>query len=129
TAEKHLELIRSANLRAGRGEQLPWSSWVKLTKVVCAPTKDGPDYRDALAAVVAASGRHSSHPRLREDAEKFTRSIFACAADALEAYQNWKAERGLVDFTDQEALALKVLRNPSLTARLRERVGRVFVDE
>lgn len=129
TAEKHLELIRSANLRAGRGEQLPWSFWVRLTKVVCAPTKDGPGYRDALAAVVAAAGRHSSHPRLREDAENFTRTIFACAADALEAYQNWKAERGLVDFTDQEALALEILRDPCLAARLRERVGRVFVDE
>lgn len=129
TAEKHLELIGSANLRAARGEHLPWPVWVRLTKVACAPTKDGQVYRDALAAVTAAAGLHERHPRLREDAEKFTRTIFECAADALEAYQSWKAERGLVDFTDQEALALKVLKDPPLAARLRERVGRVFVDE
>jgi len=129
TAAKDLQTIRSAHQRASRGEQLPWSLWARLTKVSCAPTKDGRAYRDALAALVAAAGRHAGHPTLRDDAEKFIRTIFACAADALEAYQSWKAERGLVDFTDQEALALQVLKNPSLAGRLRERVGRVFVDE
>src|SRR3546814_3274113 len=78
---------------------------------------------------MAAAGRNSSHPRLREDVERFIRTIFACAADGLDAYQSWKAARGLVDFTDQEALALQVLSDPKLRARVRERVERVFVDE
>lgn len=129
TAEGHLPTIEDAEQRASRGEHLPWSSWAKLTKVKCAPTKDGRAYQDALANVIAAAQRHASHPRLREDAERFIRTIFACAADALEAYQSWKAERGLVDFTDQEALALKVLTDPALAERVSERIGCVFVDE
>lgn len=129
TAMKDLPTLRAAHQRASRGEPISWSLWARLTKVGCAPTKDGQAYQSALSDVIAAAGRHASHPRLREDTELFIRTIFACAADALKAYQSWKAERGLVDFTDQEALALQVLVNPDLAARVRERIGRVFVDE
>lgn len=129
TALKDLHTLRAAQQRASRGERLPWSLWARLTKLNCAPTKDGASYQTALAAVAAAAGRHAGHPRLREDADTFIRTLFACAADALEAYQAWKAERGLVDFTDQEALALEVLSDPELADRVGERVRRVFVDE
>lgn len=129
TAAKSLPTIEAAHQRASRGEVLPWSLWARLTKVGCAPTKDGQAYQAALSDLAAAAGRHASHPRFREDTEEFIRGLFACAADALEAYQAWKAERGLVDFTDQEALALEVLADPALAARVRDRVGRVFVDE
>src|SRR3546814_9146477 len=129
TAMKDQPTLRRAQLRASRGETVPWSQWARLTKLGCAPTKDGQQYQAALADVMAAAGRHISHPRLREDVERFIRTIFACAADALDAYQSWKAARGLVDFTDQEALALQVLSDPKLRARVRERGERVFVDE
>jgi ATP-dependent exoDNAse (exonuclease V) beta subunit len=129
TAMKSLPALRNAHQRLTHGEILSWSAWAGLTKVGCAPTKDGRAYADALAGVVAAAARHAEHPRLRADSEQFIREIFACAAEALEAYQAHKAERGLVDFVDQEVLALEVLRDPALAARLRERVSRVFVDE
>jgi superfamily I DNA/RNA helicase len=129
TAATHLPALRAAHQRMSRGEPVAWSAWARLTKASCAPTKDGQAYQAALAEVVAAAARHADHPRLRADSEAFIREVFACAAEALEAYQAHKAERGLVDFTDQEALALDVLRDPVLAARLRERVGRVFIDE
>lgn len=129
TAADHLPTIRAAHERASRGEALNWSTWARLTKVDCARTKDGPDYAEALTDLVAAAGRHVDHPRLRAETEVFIRETFSCAAEALTSYQNWKAERGLLDFTDQEALALEVLKDPIRVGRLRERVGRVFVDE
>lgn len=129
TAEKDLPVIRAAHQRASRGEQLNWSTWARLTKVACARTKDGPAYDAALVSLIAAAGRHVDHPRLREETELFVRETFACASEALDAYQDHKSERGLLDFTDQEAHALEVLKDPKLAARLRERIGRVFVDE
>jgi ATP-dependent helicase/nuclease subunit A len=124
-----LPALRAAHARLSRGERLTWSAWAALTKVKCAPTKDGRSYADALSQVAAAAGRHGEHPRLRSDGARFIREIFLCAKEALQAYQSHKAERGLVDFTDQEALALQVLQDPALSARLRERISRVFVDE
>jgi ATP-dependent exoDNAse (exonuclease V) beta subunit len=128
-AKKPMEAIRAAHERVDRGETLSWPTWARLAKAECAPTKDGPAFAAAITALAAAAGRHADHPRLREETETFIRSTFDCAAEALAAYQDWKAQRGLLDFTDQEALALEVLRDPKMAARLRERISRVFVDE
>lgn len=124
-----IDRIRAAHTRAARGEPLTWSAWAGLCKVKCAPTKDGRAYQQALQTLAAAAGRHGEHPRLRADGVRFIREIFQCAAQALGAYEAHKAERGLVDFTDQEALALRVLQDPELAGRLQERISRVFVDE
>lgn len=129
TGADSVETIRAAHERILRGETLSWSTWARLTKVKCAPTKDGQPYNQALIRLIAAAGRHSEHPRLRFECEQFITETFNCAAEALTAYQDWKAERGLLDFTDQEALALEILKTPHLAARLKERVSRVFVDE
>ncbi|MEY9584284.1 UvrD-helicase domain-containing protein [Sinorhizobium fredii] len=128
-AADHLPTIRAAPERALRREALNWSTWARLTKVDCAPTKDGPAYAEALTDLVAAAGRHGDHPRLRAETEVFIRETFSCAAEALTAYHSWKAERGLLDFTDQEALALEVLKDAVRVGRLRERISRLFVDE
>src|SRR3546814_8600419 len=93
TAMKDQPTLRSAQLRASRGETLPWSQWARLTKLGCAPTKDGQPYQAALADVIAAAGRLISHPRLRADVERFIRTIFVSAAGALAAYQDRKGKR------------------------------------
>lgn len=128
TVQPSIELLRRVRAAAQRGERLSWPDWARLSKVGCAK-KDGQTLINALDAVCRAAGRHPEHPRLRSDCEAFTRTLFTCAAEALEAYQAYKSERGLMDFIDQEALALEVLRDPAMAERLGERIGRVFVDE
>ena len=123
-----LMLLRPINTAAQRGDQLSWPDWARLSKIKCAK-KDGQGLIDALNAVSRAAARHPEHPRLRADCEAFIRTLFTCAAEALDAYQAYKAERGLMDFIDQEALALEVLRNRAMAERLGERISRVFVDE
>lgn len=123
-----LRLLRPINAAAQRGEPPSWPDWARLSKVECAK-KDGQALIDALDAVVRAAARHPEHPRLRADCEAFIRTLFTCVAEALEAFQTYKSERGLVDFVDQEALALEVLRTPVMAERLGERISRVFVDE
>ena len=123
-----IALLRKIRGSVGRSETLIWANWAALTKIKCAK-KDGQIFEDALDAVREAAAKHPEHPRLRDESERFIRGLFNCAAEALEAYQGYKADRGLVDFTDQEALALEVLKDPSMSARLAERISRVFVDE
>ena len=123
-----LKLLRLINAALQRGETLSWPDWGRLSKVKCAK-KDGQALIEALGAVTRAAARHPEHPRLRADCEGFIRALFKCAAEALDAYQRYKSERGLVDFIDQEALALEVLRDPIMASRLGERISRVFVDE
>ena len=55
--------------------------------------------------------------------------VFSCAAAAVLAYEEYKRAWGLVDFVDQERLALELLGKPELEQQLRERLQTVFVDE
>ncbi len=128
-AQSSIDLLRRVRGHTQRGERISWPDWARLSKVEYAKTKDEKGLMYALDAVGRAAARHPEHPRLRSDCEAFTRTLFACAAEALDAYQAYKSERGLMDFIDQEALALDVLRDPAMAERLGERIGRVFIDE
>lgn len=128
TALADIELLRRIRAAGHRRERQVWPDWARLSKVKCAK-KDGQTLMDALDAVRRAGARHPEHPALRTDSEAFIRTLFTCAAEAMDAYQAYKSERGLMDFTDQEALALDVLRDPTMAKRLGERISRVFVDE
>ena len=128
TAKGSVTLLRQALATIRRDDRISWPDWARLTKCKCAK-KDGAALTDALERVSRAAGRHPSHPRLHDHCSTFIRTVFACAAEALAAYQSHKAERGLLDFIDQEALALEALSLPACRKRLSERVGRLFVDE
>jgi ATP-dependent exoDNAse (exonuclease V) beta subunit len=107
-----------------RPAELPWASWAKLANL-----SPGKPAIPVVAPVVEAACAHTRHPRLAADLENFTVGIFDCASKAATAYQRWKESRGVVDFSDQEATALELLGLPDVVAALRERIGRVLVDE
>lgn len=128
TAKPSVKLLRQIDAANRRGEKVCWPDWARLSKLKCAK-KDGPQLVAALDDVCRAASRHPEHPRLRQDCTRFIQELFSCAAEALSAFQTYKSERGLLDFTDQEALAREALQNPVTAARLSERIGRLFVDE
>jgi ATP-dependent helicase/nuclease subunit A len=102
----------------------PWSRWAKLAKV--SGTKADDPYFVPVREAAAAFARH---PRLLEQARRFVTGVFACAAEAMEAYEVHKRAWGLVDFVDQDRLTLDLLSNPDIEVQLKERIEAVFVDE
>lgn len=124
TSAGAIETLASANAIVGRGGSLPWSLWAKLSKPKAAKADS-----TVFEAVAGCAAAHPRHPRLHLELRRFVELAFRCAADSMSAYQAHKAERGLVDFVDQEALALAVLRDPANHERLRQTMAHVFVDE
>ena len=118
------EDARETLRKAVDGGELPWSDWARIAKL-----KPGAQSKAAVKPASDVAARHATHPRLRADLEAFIRAIFACAADSLEAWTRYKAERGLVDFADQEAAARDMLDLPSVQERLREEARLLLVDE
>lgn len=89
---------------------IPWKDWLRTAegKVpgVDAPTKP---IKEAYGAVVSAEDI-AADPALRADLDALIRLVFDTAASCLEAYAEYKNALGLIDFTDQEQLTLRLLR-------------------
>ena len=120
----YVEKLRTClrDLTSGRG--LRWGMWAMLAKE--RPTKR------SLASGIAVSEvarRHVEHPRLRGDMRRLVTLVFEVAAASLDAYQAHKRARGVVDFVDQEGLALELLRRSDVREALHGQIELVLVDE
>jgi ATP-dependent helicase/nuclease subunit A len=111
-----------AAARSGRG--LVWSDWARLAALAPAKRSAAPAEPLRLAAA-----RHASHPRLHADVDAVVRRVYAVAAEAMSAYAQHKRERGILDFVDQEALALDLLSRDDVRERLAAGIDLVLVDE
>ena len=71
-----------------------------------------------------------SSQELYDDLCIMVRGVFACAAEALQEYDEYKKAWGLIDFVDQESKVLHLLQNnPEFGKLLRDRLSQVLVDE
>jgi ATP-dependent exoDNAse (exonuclease V) beta subunit len=124
TTDKAMEELRQVAAEVATGRPLPWQAWAKLAKIKGAKASNG-----KLDPVRAAAAAHARHPRLHADVEAMIRGVFDCAAESLGAYRDFKLARGLVDFSDQESEALRLLDRPNVAEVLAQRMDIALVDE
>lgn len=95
---------------------IPWADWLKTAdgKVpgVATPTKP---IVEAYSQVVSPADILAD-PALRDDLTTLIRLVFGTAAACLSAYADYKDSLGLIDFTDQEQLTLRLLRGDGVDA-------------
>ena len=104
-----------------------WSKAVRLTNCKYTPTKD-PDFPIEMLKSLGDNLLRSKE--LYSDMTEVIRKSFACAADALSAYSQYKKDLGLVDFVDQESNVLDLLENNEKFRQLMSlRINQIMVDE
>ncbi|SOB58959.1 putative UvrD/REP helicase [Pseudodesulfovibrio profundus] len=120
-AKKELQAIRRTLYRGGVPH---WSTWSKLSKI--SPTKKSAHEVETLHEL---AGQFLAHPRFHKEVRQFITLLFDCASEAAGLYQQYKRVLGLIDFTDQEALALQMVEDKAVASQLQERLDMVMVDE
>ena len=124
TLTKDVPVVEKALRTLAGGDRVAWPDWARLSKLG-ATKADAAMFGDVVAAATA----HPRHPDLKSDIRQHIGLVFDCAARCMAAYAEHKRARGLLDFVDQEMLALEIISDPANAARLRELIGAVFVDE
>lgn len=76
-----------------------------------------------------AAEKYLALPSLRDDLKIYINTVFDCAKKCLDAYATAKKELGVVDFIDQETMALDLLKDDKRGKVPAERVERLYVDE
>lgn len=102
----------------------PWAVWIRLSK-----GKSAKKSEPIAAKVREAASAYEAHPGFQEDIRAYIEGIYDVAARALQRFQAIKTERGLIDFTDMEQLALRALDDPTVRERLDEELELLLVDE
>lgn len=106
------------------GRELSWRGWAQLSKL-----KPGKASIPLVGPVVALAGKHAAHPRLHTDLRSYIEGVYRATKESLTLYRQYKDIHGLIDFIDQEQLALQLLDDPDISDTLGETLSSVFVDE
>ena len=103
---------------------LKWQNWVKISKLN--PTKMG---EQAFSNAISMGSEVLKSPIFREEMFDFIKQILQSVKLVMSEFENIKKSRGLIDFIDQEVLALRALEIPEVMARIKEETRYLIVDE
>lgn len=123
TTREYLDRLQIAH-NLLQHEDCPWLQWISLSKR--APAKRS----EAFAAPVrAAASSYELSAEFHGDIRAYIERVYSIAAQSLDRFQELKTERGLIDFTDMEHLALRAVDNPQVRECLQDELELLLVDE
>jgi len=103
---------------------LNWHEWVKISK-----SKAGAKSREAVEELIEFAKAHDAHPEFHKDIQNYLYYIFEIVIAAIEEYDTYKKQRGLIDYIDMEMLVRKLLENDEVVKVLAEEIDLLMVDE
>ncbi len=107
-----------------RGETPPWKEYLAI-----ATGRVGKKSRDDAAPLMALAMEHERQPRLHRELRTWVEAMFDLASEAIAEYQQYKQQRGLIDYTDMEVLVDRLLDKPEVQEALAAQLDLLMVDE
>ena len=107
--------------------RLEWYEWVKIGKLEVG--KKNKVINDAMAELKIAARDHVQHPTFRNHVNEFTKGVFDIAIAALNEYEAYKKQRGLIDYIDMEVKILELLDKEEVREVLADELDLLLVDE
>jgi len=122
-------VVRKLTAIAGRiasGTGIGWGDWETMRTAVTSVGKNAREYVGSLSSF--AEG-YPALPSFQNDLRRLIELTYDLARRLIDVYQEYKRERGLVDFVDQEAMLLAALRHPEIATSIAGRFRVLVVDE
>jgi len=114
------EMLRKIDL----GDTLNWHEWVKISKL-----KVGVKSKDDIADLIELARNHDTHPEFHTDIKNYLTTIFDIAIEAIQEYETYKKQRGLIDYIDMEIQVNRLLDQPTVREILAAELDLLMVDE
>lgn len=112
--------------RIARHGPLSWKEMARLSVIKAGKTPEG---EEALAPLRRFAGGLRAHPALAADCLAYMDLLADRALELQRRYEDYKRERGLLDYTDMEAHFHRLVTDPELRDSLRAEVHMAVVDE
>jgi ATP-dependent exoDNAse (exonuclease V) beta subunit len=108
-------------------DQVCWDDFMKTSGSL---GKQGAQNNPWLLEITELCAEFHQSPEFASEYCRFIELIYDTAFELIHGYQVYKQERGLIDFSDQELLFLKMLKsNPFIKKEISETFRLVMVDE
>jgi ATP-dependent helicase/nuclease subunit A len=101
----------------------PWRTWEDLSSTI------GAKANHLVAGLNAFAAEYPTHALLHKDINTYIAEVFTLAAESMKQYENFKAVRGLADYTDLETMALQILGDAQVCEDLKGQIDLFIVDE
>lgn len=104
-------------------------SWKELARLSVIKAGKAPEAEDALAPLRRFAGGLRTHPGLAADCLAYMELLSDRALELQHRYEDYKRERGLLDYTDMEAHFHRLVTDPAIRESLKAEVHLAVVDE
>lgn len=118
------EFKKTLNAAKYNHKKLPFNTWAKLSK-----SKGSKAQKEALTELIEFAEQVSKHPRLFKEIEHYYNLIFKITIQALSAFEKYKRDKRIIDFTDMEVTLLHLLENEQIQEALKAEINLILVDE
>ena len=104
--------------------QLFWYQWAKIGKVKVSAKRNA-----TIEPLREMAAKHTQFTDFHGDIEQYISLTFELVAASLIEFEQYKKQRGIIDYTDMELLVLQLLENEAVCDILREEIDLLIVDE
>lgn len=124
TAGVWAQMRRIERQLEAESESIPWKLFSAL-----AGLSPGRKSEEILASLTSIAAAYEECTEYQVDLERYTELCFQAARQSQEWYAAYKRERGIIDFTDQEAGLLRILADPEVSDEIASSFELLVVDE